>query len=178
MYRHIDLLSNSADYYAAMLETMSGMMIERHFEIVAPMVRFAITEFQIPPERAFDCVSQGFTREPVTLAGGELVLYSVAAGALDVLLAVQTSQLVFQYTHIPPSVHPENPELSDAEIETIMQDPATLQTMSDAMDPNVFHIAKRFAKALADAYGFPFDEKAFDEAYGSAGSLPEGSQAQ
>jgi hypothetical protein len=147
------------------------VIIERHFKTVVPMIHFAVTKFEIPPERAFDSIIKGFGHVPVTLTDGEFVLYSVAAGVLDVALVIQTAQLVFQFTHIPSSVHFNNPEISDEEIEAIMQDPATMQAVSDAMDPNVGGIAKRFAKALADAYGLPFDGEAFDKAYDS-GSPP------
>jgi hypothetical protein len=89
-------------------------------------------------------------------------LYSAAAGALNVFLTLQTAQMLFQYTHIPTAFQLENPDASDAAIEDLMAQESTLQSVSDAMGGGGTEMAKMFAKALSEAYGQPFDDKAFD----------------
>jgi len=186
LYRHVDLLNYGDDQYAAMLTNMSGVMLERQLAYITPLVRFAVTGFKVQPERAFDCVLKGFEHDAVTLTsltGGELILFSAAAGVLDVLLTIQTAQMLFQFTHIPSAFHLENPDAPDAAIEQLMQEESTLQAVSDAMDPAGAEIAKLFAKTLSEAYGQPFDEKAFEArvasadlqiAEGSSDASPEG----
>ena len=64
-----------------------------------------------------------------------------------------------------------------------MAQDSTLQSVSDAMGGGGTEISKMFAKALSEAYGQPFDEKAFDArvaeadrqiAEDSGDTLPEG----
>ena len=96
------------------------------------------------------------------LTGGERILYSAAAGVMDILILVQTTQMLFQFTHIPSAFHLENPDAPDVVIEQLMQDDAALKAVSDAMGPAGADVSKWFAKTLCKAYGQPFDEKAFD----------------
>ena len=162
LYRHVDLLNYGDDQYAAMLANVTGVMLERQYENIVPLVHFAVAEFKIPPERAFECVLKGFERSPITLTGGERILYSAAAGVLDILILIQAAQMLFQWVHIPSAFHLENPGASDEAIENLMQDAATLKAVSDAMEPAGAEVTKWFAKTLCEAYGQPFDEKAFD----------------
>jgi hypothetical protein len=170
LYRHLDLLNYGNDQYAAMLANVGGIMLERQLVYIAPLVRSAVIEHKIPPDRAFDCIMNGFQHESLmpTLTGGELILYSAAASVFDSLLVAQVAQMVFQFAHIPSGVHLENPKVSDTDIEQLMQDEATLHSVSDGMDPAGTEVAKCFAKILCEAYGQPFDEKAFDARVASA----------
>ena len=59
LYRHVDLLNYSDDQYVAMLVNVTGIMLGRQYEHLSPLVHFAVTEFKIPPERAFECVLKG-----------------------------------------------------------------------------------------------------------------------
>jgi hypothetical protein len=70
LYRHVDLLDYGDEQYAAMLTNMGPIMLERQYAYVAPLVRFAVTEYKIPPDRAFDLVLMGFQHDEVTVSGG------------------------------------------------------------------------------------------------------------
>jgi hypothetical protein len=165
LYRHMDLRGYGAVMYEGMLENMVPILLERQFEVIKPLIIFAVTEHQIPPERAFEVLLQGVDSGPqaTNLTGGELILSSAAASVLNSLIAVHTATLMFRYTHLPLAVHIEYPDMTDEEFEILMQDPATLQGISSAMDPGTDQATKLFAKTLTEAYGHPFDEAAFDK---------------
>jgi hypothetical protein len=159
LYNQIDLLNYGADQYAAYLETMGGTMLQRHFQTLLPVVRFAVLDFKIQPERAFECILAGFSRENIKLSGGELILFSAAAGAMDIILTLQVAKLMFQLANVPSSVHLQNPNITNEQIEVIMQDEATMAALSNAMLSSDWGTAKWFAKTFAEIYEFEWDEE-------------------
>jgi hypothetical protein len=179
LYRHIDLLNYGNEQFAAVMSNASAIMVERQFQNVAPLVKYAVTECRVPPDKAFDAVLKGFRwgpDEPLTLTGGEGLLYSAAASTFDVLLSFQVAQMLFQFAHTSSAFHLENPDAPDEVIELFMQDEATLKAISEAMQTPGAEIAMLFAKALSEAYGQPFHEQAFARSDASAdGQIAEGS---
>ena len=159
LYRQIDLLNYGGDQYAAYLQTMGDTMLKRHFETLLPVIRFAISDFKIQPEKAFECILSGFSRKTVELTGGELILFSAAAGVMDILLTLQVAMLIFQFAHVPSSVHSQNPNITDEQIEEMMQDEATMATLSNAMPSSDWGAARWFAKTFAEIYGVEWDEE-------------------
>lgn len=171
LYRHIDLLNYGNAQFSAMMSNASALMVERQFQNVAPVVKYAVVECGVPPDKAFDAVMKGFRsgpEEPLTLTGGEGLLYSAAASTFDVLLSFQIAQMLFHYSHAGSAFHLENPDAPDEIIERFMQDETTLHAISEAMETPGAEIAMLFAKALSEAYGQPFNESSFARSVAAA----------
>src|SRR6266404_5251469 len=62
LYRQLDLLNYGADQYAAVLENSLEVLLEQHFRTVGPLVRLAVTHYNIAPDRAFEYIIEGYQR--------------------------------------------------------------------------------------------------------------------
>ncbi len=108
-------------------------MLDRQLAYIAPLLRFAVTEYKVPPDRAFYSVLKGAQREKANLTPGELILYS-SDFAFSCFLTIRTAQMLLHHTHVAPAFHLENPDASDGVIEDLMAQDSTLQSVSDATE--------------------------------------------
>ncbi len=183
LYRQLDLLDYGNDQYAAYLESMTKVMLDRHFDVITPLAKQVVAERKIPPERSMEIFMQGFSqlyedlegqvqqRERPKLEGGELILYTLGSGVLDVALAIQSAKMLFHFTHMPAAVHLTQPDVPDEVLEQIMGEEDILKQISEGMETDTFDFSKRFVRFLHDAYNIPFDEVEYEKNK----LLPEGS---
>ena len=174
LYRQLDLQAYGNDQYASCLEGIGAVMMDRHFSLITPLMRQIVNNHQIPPERTMEIFMHGFTeldkdmeahahnRERPKLEGGELILYTLGAGLLDVALSVQSAKMLFHFTYMPAALHSNRPDVPDDVLDQMMQDHGLLKDISDQMETDTFDFTKRFVRLLHDAYGLPFDELEYE----------------
>ena len=59
LYRQLDLLDYGNDQYAAYLESMTKVMLDRHFDVITPLAKQVVAERKIPPERSMEILHAG-----------------------------------------------------------------------------------------------------------------------
>ena len=62
LYRQLDLLDYGNDQYAAYLESMTKVMLDRHFNVITPLAKQVVAERKILPSAAWRYFMQGFSQ--------------------------------------------------------------------------------------------------------------------
>jgi hypothetical protein len=163
LYRQVDLVNYGCDQFIASLDVSLELMLARHFETITPLIAAAVSAHQLKPERALECLAAGHTSkwaDTSALNLGELVLYTLGASVLDLAISFYCVRLMCHYTQVPAMVQLNDPEITDEDVDEVMQDEKTFETVAEAVkvtEADMEGVTNRFTNAIAHAYGLKWN---------------------
>ncbi len=160
--RQGDLLYYGADQFALTFPALEKELLDRTFARFESLMKAIAEEGAIDPTRALEVVTSGFIRRELKLESAhEIALFQSAASILDTLVATYSAQVMFHYCLVPSTVHRQDPEVSDDELDALMNNPDTMEQIQEEIDTTDHPLSERIARIVCRAYEIPYpdDEK-------------------
>ena len=172
LYRQIDIRNYADDQFTGLLDLIAERMIERHISTFKPLMKHGAEFYKVPPERALECIVAAFTHEeepPCELSAGEMIFRTIGLAGMDTLLQIHMTEIVFALTRSPILAHMDNPEITDDQLDALLQNEEFREQMSPDIGWAPVALARGTVKCLRDAYGLPLDDKQLQDLFKEAG---------
>jgi hypothetical protein len=160
LVRQIELRDFGADYFFRIIENGEQLLVEQHLDLVRPTIEFAIREGKISPNRALECLASGLTFKEAPPDNFERILHTASGSVTNLILGFHVTKIFFHFSHFAAAAYAQTPTLTDEQLDELLEDPKTLDALSDSVTVSDSDVAVRFGKLVADIFGIPWESVA------------------